>query len=190
MFYFLLILLVLLIVPIPIKFKATFKKGLYSISIYNIILFSNNDGIARRFLKKKDLNAKDNLNKGKDKVKSKNKINFRKLYSSLNNNKFKPKLKFNADIDYSLNDAANTALLYGLLCNLNPVLYKVFSVIFAIKHIKLNIVPKFKDMILLEFSINSIITLNLAQIIYMLFLVLMSLRKEKEVYPEKDSYVR
>ena len=48
------------------------------------------------------------------------KFSMRLLFKNLSNNRYKPYFKVNSNIDFSVNDAAGTAILYGLLNSLTP----------------------------------------------------------------------
>ena len=97
-------------------------------------------------------------------------------------NKFKPKIKLNGDINYGIEDAALCALLYGLLCNISSFIYILLKIIFKIKTLDLNINPKFNTFTL-SFGITSIFYFNIANIIYILYLIFKSM-EIKEVAPK------
>ena len=97
----------------------------------------------------------------------------------LKRNKFKPSIKFSSDTIYSLGDASRTAICLGLFYNINPILLYIFSILFKAKLLKNDFKPIFKDEILFEFTISSIITFNLAQIIYIFFIIYKSIRKNR-----------
>ena len=185
--------------------KSNYKKITLSLSgstnklLYNNIsiemdslhdLLSNEDGIIRNLINKKKLNKleekktkktienNDDNDSSNKKVKSKE-ISLKKLYNNLIHNKFKPTLNFNSTTIYSLGDAANTAIAFGLLYNLNPLLLNIFSIIFKVKKYKNDFKPVFKDKILFELTLNSIITFNLAKIIYICFIILKSFNKNR-----------
>lgn len=178
----------ILFIPIPLKFHIFISKDRYYIKFYNINLISNNDGIIKKLLSKKKSkdkctkveksNAKNENNSFTEK-KEKRKISFKKLYSKLNNNRFKPSLKFNSNTVYSLCDASRTAIFLGLFYNLNPILFYIFSILFKVKRFKNDFKPIFEDKLLFEFTVSSIITFNLAQIIYILFIIYKSTSKNR-----------
>ena len=157
-------------------------------------LLSNEDGIIRNLINKKKLNKleekktkktienNDDNDSSNKKVKSKE-ISLKKLYNNLIHNKFKPTLNFNSKTIYSLGDAANTAIAFGLFYNLNPLLLNIFSIIFKVKKYKNDFKPVFKDKILFELTLNSIITFNLAKIIYICFIILKSFNKNRRWIP-------
>ena len=96
-------------------------------------------------------------------------------------NKLKPKIIINASLVYGIDDAAFTAILYGLLCNIPNLLYLILNIIFKVKKLSLDIEPKFNKT-LLTFGITSIFYFNIANIIYILFLLFKS-KEIKEVAP-------
>lgn len=181
-------------IPIPIKFKAYYGNDDYYVKLYNLNLFSKQGGIIKKFINKKkskksntnstkkknsakkksDSNEKDNNSNKKKKV-----ISYSRLYSKLTNNKFKPKLKFYLNSKYDLSDAANTAIVYGLSNNINFILYNILSIVFKIKNFKFNLMPLFNSNLYFNITIDGIFTFNIAQIIYILFLI----RKNIEEVP-------
>ena len=184
MLFFIIIIFFILIlfIPIPLKFKAHYSKDRYYIKFYNINLISNDGGILNKFLNRKEKTTKK---KNKEKTKSKDikkdtninskkknfelnyKLLIKNIYFRLSRNKFKPSIKFKSDTIYSLGDASRTTIFLGVFYNINPILLYIFSTIFKVKVLDNDFKPIFKDKILFEITISSIITFNLAQIIYM-----------------------
>lgn len=205
--YIIFIILFLLFVPLPLKLTVYFSKEEYFIKFYKLNLLSKNDGLIKKILnKKKKDNKKENRNINNksnetDEDDSKNKETttnkkfdkhfIKDVYKTIKKNKFKPSIKYDGKVTYSLNDSANTALFYGLLSNINPFMYYLFSIVFKVKKFKNKFNPVFKDEIIYELSISCIITFNLAQIIHIGLLILKSffrsyskaILKNKEVNP-------
>lgn len=197
-FIIIVVLILILFIPIPLKFKLHYSKDRYYIKFYNINIISDDDGILNKFLAKKDETLNELKTKGsniKDDIyfdsKKKN-LNLKQLiktlYISLKRNKFKPSIKFSSDTSYSLGDAGRTAIFLGLFYNINPILIYIFSILFKVKLLKNNFNPIFKDKILFEFTISSIITFNLAQIIYIFFIIYKSIRKNRRWLPKYRDY--
>lgn len=191
MLFFIIIvaLIFILFIPIPLKFNLHYSKDRYYIKFYNINIISNDDGILKKFLNKKDniiKESKINYSKTKDDIeidyKGKNlnlKPFLKTLYINLKRNKFKPSIRFSNNSSYSLGDASRTAICLGLFYNINPILLYIFSILFKVKLLKTDFNPIFKDELLFELTIRSIITFNLAQIIYILFIIYKSIRKNR-----------
>ena len=154
------ILLFILFFPIPLKFTSYYSSENYYIKFYKFILIS----------KHKNNNPK-NLNRLiKYTKKNKSKFNiskYKKFFLKLFYSKFKPSLKINLSLSYSLNDAYKTALIYGLLCTLFSFFYQLVNIPFNIKKYNLKVDPIFKDEILVKLETSSIIFISFAQIIYM-----------------------
>ena len=185
LFIIFIIILIILFLPIPIKIKIEYLNNNLIIKLYKYTLFSTKNGIENKLLKKiikKEPKVKETVAKSNAKMKHPKKISIKKLYKNISTNRFKPKLKINAFLIYGFDDAAFTALLYGLLCNLPNLLYFFLSIIFNIKKLSFDIDPKFNTT-LLSFGITSIFYFNIANIIYMLFLLLKSI-ENKEVAPK------
>lgn len=193
----LLIIMLLLIFPIPMKTKISFNEGIFKLKIFNLNIFSSNNGIENKLLKK--LINKTNIDfKKETTIKYKNKkaikpsplkrkkiikkISIRKLYSNISCNKFKPLIKIYGDLTFGIDDAAYCAILYGLLCNIPTLLRLILEKAFKVNDIKLNIIPKFNTNTI-YFGITSIFYFNVANIIYILYLMYKSFEIE-EVTPE------
>lgn len=193
-----LFLLFIILITLPIKLTLHISKNYFYIKFYNILLFSPEKGVINKLLKKlsnknssKDIktpNSQKMNSKSKrhnpflKKIKEK-KLSIIKLYRNLTNNKFKPRLIFISDIDFELEDAAITAISYGIASNLIPLLYCNFSKLFKVKNFALKINPHFTGKNLLNFTITSIISFNIVQIIYILVLIIKSFENKKEVGP-------
>lgn len=200
MLFFIIIvaLIFILFIPIPLKFNLHYSKDRYYIKFYNINIISNDDGILKKFLNKKDniiKESKINYSKTKDDIeidyKGKNlnlKPFLKTLYINLKRNKFKPSIRFSNNSSYSLGDASRTAICLGLFYNINPILLYIFSILFKVKLLKTDFNPIFKDELLFELTIRSIITFNLAQIIYILFIIYKSIRKNRRWFPRYRDY--
>lgn len=176
------VLILILFIPIPLKFKIHYSKDRYYIKFYNINLISNDGGILNKLLNKKEKTTKKkkkrktksedpkkytNIDPKKRKFDIDYKLLIKNIYFELSRNKFKPSIKFNSDTIYSLGDASRTAIFLGVFYNINPILLYIFSIIFKVKVLDNDFKPIFKDQILFEITISSIITFNLAKIIYM-----------------------
>lgn len=198
-FIIIVVLILILFIPIPIKLKIYYSKDRYYIKFYNINIISNHDGILKKFLNKKNSKKKKEKKTKNKKTKydikiepKKRKINLKFfikiLYQNLKTNKFKPSIKFSADTTYSLKDSSKTAIYLGLLYNTNPILFYIFSILFKVKMFKNNFKPIFKDELLLEFTISSIITFNLAQIIYIFHIIYKSIIRSRRWFPKYRDY--
>lgn len=182
-FMILLFFIFFLSIPIPIKITAYYSIDDYYLKLYGINLYSKTDGIIRKILNRKSklFNKMDREGKFADakfeNKDSKKKVFYlRKFYRTLQTNKFKPYIKFSLLGEYSLGDAALTAILYGFFSNLNFIFHKILSDFFKVKKLNYSFNPNFKENININLYLNCIITFNFAQIIYMLFLI-----RKKEV---------
>ncbi|WP_195989557.1 DUF2953 domain-containing protein [Clostridium sp. D53t1_180928_C8] len=170
------VLILILFMPIPLKFKLLYSKDRYYIKFYNVNLISTDGGILNKFLNRKEKKEKTksedtkndtNINSKKKNFELNYKLLIKNIYFRISRNKFKPSIKFKSDTIYSLGDASRTAIFLGVFYNINPILRYIFSIIFKVKVLDTDFKPIFKDKILFEITISSIITFNLAQIIYM-----------------------
>lgn len=162
--------------PIPLKFYIYYHNNDFYIKLYNFTLFNN------ELLNNKKNNIDHTKNNPPIKYKYKYKshkatkiITYSNVIEIINkfiNLKFKPILKFNSKLEYSLNDSAKTALSYGFLSFLPSILYFIIKILFKPKDYTFEIYPKFNDNLMLKFEIKSIIFISFANIIYMIFVLL------------------
>ena len=171
-------LLFLLFMPIPLKLYIKYLDDFYEIKFYKINLLSSDGGIIKKFIKDDTVKKYDTSHNIKEEVEEKaqekirdTKFSMILLFKNLSNNRYKPYFKVNSNIDFSVNDAAGTAILYGLLNSLNPIIFKILSTFFKIKNFDNKFNPIFKDKYIINISIMCILTINIAKIIYMLFLI-------------------
>lgn len=159
--------------PIPLKFYIYYYNNNYYIKLYDFILFDN--AVLKKKKEKTDQKKNNPPMKSKKKSKLSEIITYSNIMEIINkfiNLKFKPILNFNSKLEYSLNDAAKTALSYGILSTLPSLIYFFIKILFKPKKYNFDILPKFDNAILLKFEIKSIIFISFANIIYMMFVLL------------------
>ncbi|GAA0119214.1 DUF2953 domain-containing protein [Clostridium perfringens] len=182
--FLLLIILVLLFFPINLKFKLLFSEKDLKINLYKFEILSLNK-ILGTHKEKKEISKKGNkdtkINKSSKKkrtfLKPPSNLTIMKLIKLLNQSKFKPSLKVVLDLNYSTEDAALTALLYGFIHQILSLTYTQLYYFFKLKKFTGNISPKFNNENYLFFEVQGIITINFAQIIYIGFLYLFNFKK-------------
>lgn len=160
MLIFLAIVIFILIVPIPIKFNVKYVEKKLNIYLYNINIMKKID-----YLKKKASN--------KHQYKKKSEFNFKNLklvINLLDNNKFKPILRFKLNFTYGLNDAACTAVSYGLISSLYPLALRILNCFFKIKKQYINILPDLNKPFF-KLKLDSIIFVSFAKVIYIVFII-------------------
>lgn len=188
---FLLILLIIffiLLIPIPIKIKLFYDKNDYYIKIYNFTILKKNVNGENLSEEIKEAANSDTVKKARRKErKLKAQVfndfsftDYLELIQIISGNKFKPHIYINGYIDYSLNDAYYTAISFGIISTYAPLLYWVINLIFKSKKFNLPINPVFKDEFLINTEIKSIITISIAQTIYMVFLIIKGIFVIKE----------
>ncbi|MBK1810972.1 DUF2953 domain-containing protein [Clostridium sp. YIM B02505] len=185
--YIFILILLLLIVPFPIKLRVIFQDLDLEVYLYRFKVFS-----LQKTLKKKKEKEKCKPKKEKKKPKKK-KLQFnlevlKNIIYKLNHNPIKPKMRLCYQMNYSTGDAANTAKIYGIIYQVITTFYMILNIPFKIVENDMNLTPNFQsEGIYVKIKIKSIIFLNLVKIIYMILLILLSL-KYKEVDPKGESY--
>ena len=175
------IILIFIFIPIPIKIQIEFSNNNFLLRLYNYRIFSSKKGIENKFIRK-NLSKDSSSKKKSKKIKNKKRISIKNLYYYISKNKYKPKLKITSSLTYGIEDAAICAMLYGIISNIPNLLYFLLSIIFKVKKLHFNIQPKFNTN-LLSFYICSIFYFNIANIIYILYLI-NKCKEIKEVDPD------
>ncbi|SHI92033.1 Protein of unknown function [Clostridium cavendishii DSM 21758] len=171
-FIILLCFIFLVLVPFPLKLNITLENKELKIYFFKILLFSK-ERTKRKIAKKKKKTSKTKSYSSKitiDKLRS--------LYKTLTRNLFKSKLEIYFCMEYSLNDAAYTALSIAPAYDLAMLLINILDMPFKVKIKALTITPIFKDKFLLKLHFTSIIWTNLAKIIYVSILIFKKLREK------------
>ena len=176
LFFILLGILVILFIPIPIKFNIYYSKLDYYVKLYGLSIISKNKS---EYKKKHFLKIKPSIKKEHEFFsKFYSHINFKSLIANLYNLKFKPLLNFKLYLDYSLNDAAKTAIFYGILYEIPFLIYLLTNVPFRTYKFNFKINPIFEDKFLLKIETSSIIFISFANIIYIIIILFRSIKKQ------------
>lgn len=180
LFFIFFVILLMFFIPIPIKFNIYYSTINYYIKLYGLTIISkkNLSHIIRHHKVDPSLEKEhkffsslyNNIN-----LKS---LEWRPLLSNLYNSKFKPLLRIKFSLDYSLNDAAKTAIFYGVLCQAPPLIYVLLSVPFKTCKFNFKINPIFEDKFSLKIETSSIIFLSFANIIYMIIILFRFIKKQ------------
>lgn len=162
----LIFILIILFIPIPIKLSLKYINNTLQIYVYKIPI-----NLRKNISKIKEKSHKDNNKKTNIKF-----THLLTLIKKLNKNKFKPTLNLNIELIYGLSEPSNTGIFYGLIYSISPFLQKFFDIFFKTKEYNLYINPNFDNSII-NLQINSIISVSLVKIIYILFITLRCLKK-------------
>lgn len=168
-FYIFILLIFLIFIPIPIKIKLTYIDFKLSVFLYGFKINLN----------KKTKNNKKKAYKSKPKKKfDYNLDNIRTIIHDVDCSKYKPKLNISIRLKLGFFDASITALIYGMLHSLSPLIYRILNMIFKITSYKFDVNPEFKNDII-NIELRSIIFISLAKIIYVSILIKNSIKRIK-----------
>lgn len=150
--------------------KLDFEVYLYGINLTNVIIKN----------KKAKQNDDEELIKSRREkrgmgIKISLKI-FKELLSKIRYLKHKPKLTITNIIEFGVEDADLTAILYG---HLNTIVYSLFGIISSYvdtQNSKIEIIPKYNTLFL-KLQFKGILKIKIAQIIYITFLFITLGRK-------------
>lgn len=178
LFFLLLLFLIIIFVPIPIMFEISYVDNIFKAFIYKKLIFSTEKNKEEKSISSKANPKKKKKSKQKNKSK---KFDINALLASLYHNPYKPKLKLWLDFEYSLDDAAYTALLYGVLHSALATICSLLNsyINLQIKHLKTN--PLFTNTTNFFIKVKGIFYINLAKIIYILFLYFRNTHKNNSL---------
>jgi len=181
LFFIFLVILLIFFIPIPIKFNIYCSTIDYYVKLYGLTIIS----------KKRSKYKGKHSPKIKPSIKKEHKLfssfynniglkpmDFKSLISTLYNLKFKPLLKIKSSLDYSLNDAARTAIFYGVLYQTPPLIYSLINIPFKTFKFNFKINPIFEDKFLLKIETSSIIFISFANIIYIIIILFKFIKKQ------------
>jgi hypothetical protein len=181
LFFIFLVSLLIIFLPIPIKINIYYSGVNYYIKLYGFTIISpKRTKKAKKLFPKAESTLKNKSHRLKNfykKIDFKS-LEYKALISKLYNSKFKPFLKIDLFFDYSLNDAARTAIFYGVLCQTPPLIYLLLNIPFNVRKFNLKINPIFEDKFFLKIESSSIFFLSFANIIYIIIILLKFVRKQ------------
>lgn len=157
--------LVILFIPLKIRITLSFDK------CSGLQIFIYNYNVKTSKIYKNLTSKKKNTKKAKEPKKNINLNTLWLLLKKLDNNSYKPKLYLNSNIDFQVEDAAYTAMIYGISNALIPFIERFINVFFSISSFKIHVNPLFKNENSVSFNIKSIIKVNLAKLIYMAIII-------------------
>jgi hypothetical protein len=173
------ILLLIIFVPIKIKLRVLFKENKLSVYIYKFQILpkkekKEEDSTLAKKRKKKDTEKKEKK-KFLTTFLKKIRIKSMSLLDDLIYNKFKPKLRVKNNILYSLEDPALTAEIFGAM---NLTIYSILSLIGLFLNLTpiVQLEPTFINKTFFDIEFESILSVSLAQIIVILFLVVKNIK--------------
>lgn len=150
--------------------KLDFEVYLYGINLTNVIIKNkkakqnDDEELIKSRREKRGMDIKISL-----------KI-FKELLSKIRYLKHKPKLTITNIIEFGVEDADLTAILYG---HLNTIVYSLFGIISSYvdtQNSKIEIIPKYNTLFL-KLQFKGILKIKIAQIIYITFLFITLGRK-------------
>lgn len=164
-------LIICLFIPIPIRIAVNYDGQNFNFYLYNINITNKIS-----FVKKK---VRDDVEKKKNEF-PKVRNTLRITFSIIKNLKYKPTLNIKINAIYGLDNAAHTALFYGLIVSFYPIILQLMNLLFSVKKSDVKVTPEFNKFIL-NFQIGGIIFINLAKITYMVFIIIKNIHKTKKL---------
>ncbi|WP_446899092.1 DUF2953 domain-containing protein [Clostridium sp. LBM24168] len=164
-----------LFLPVPLKIRVSYDNKKIYINFFNIDILNKFTSNQKKF-KLESNRSKKNLSYTIKKIKS--------IIRYLLNSKSKFRINIKINIYYGLDDAADTAILYGVLHSLTPILFIFISKLFKIGKKNINITPYFNKNYF-KIEITSIIYISFAKIIYIIIFLSVENLASKKSTPSK-----
>lgn len=170
----LVVIVIILLIPIPFSIRLRYidEPEVY-VYRFKLNLRLIQSMIKKRKVKKTDCDEEDKDNYSKLKY-------YKEIISNIGRLKFKPNLKLSLKSHYGLNDAAVTGISYGIISAALAAIYEVLNIFFNIKEYNLSVHPEYNKLTF-DCDAKCIIFINLAKIIYMVIILLKSIKKSKEL---------
>ncbi|AND84560.1 DUF2953 domain-containing protein [Clostridium tyrobutyricum] len=150
--------LIIIFIPFPVKLHIFYNNKKLNLYFFNINILNKITSNKKEF----NINSANSIKQLATTIK-KSRMVFKRLLKI----KYKPKINIDIDIVYGLDDAAYTAILYGLINSLTHSLLIILSRLFILKKQKINIKPCFNKSYF-KLEINSIIYVSFVKIIYII----------------------
>lgn len=169
--------LIIIVLPIPIKFTLYYYKN--SLHIY---LYKRNNIQEKSFKKvSHKIKSTDYIGIFQYYIDTARALSFR-----LKKNKLKPGITLSININEGFDDAARTAICFGVLYSFSAAVHIFINKYFKIKKYNYLVNPDF-DNIKFEIQIKCIIWISIVNTIYIFILVLYTLRKGKRAKAAKNN---
>jgi hypothetical protein len=165
MLWALAVFIILLFIPIKIKTVVIYEDKKIHIYVFNYQIR----------IKEKVAEKKANIENAKRAERFIKRFLPRDIKTTVNNlkkNRYKARVKLKVEVTYGFEDAALTGMSSGIFHGFSPVMYSLAGMIFNVTGYEYIVNPQFNNP-MLNFRISSIISINFAKIIYMLFIILL-----------------
>jgi len=178
--------LAIILFPIPLKITLKYSNKVLEIYVYN-------KKLKIKALSKLGLDNVSNPNTKTNK-KTKKKKNILKSFTfndlklinyKVMHLKFKPTLHLNTNLEYGFDDAAFTAILFGIIHNIYSFLYLLLQNFVKVKKIGIKVIPHFEEHDF-NFEISSIIYSSLVKNVYMAFILIICLINIKKIHNKSN----
>ena len=156
---YILIIILIFLFPIPLITSINFSHENYYIKLYNFKILSKQSSKKHKRKPKKKPNSTKNLP-------------YLKLIYSIDNLKIKPLIYIKGSLDYSLNNAARDAIMYGIIYSFVPFAHRIIKILFHIFKKKISIKPLYVDKFIINIRLRCIVFISIGQIIYMICVLL------------------
>lgn len=167
----------ILLFPVPLKITLIYNKGIFTLKLFNKTVIPTKD---KKSEKKKEKKPQEFVETPSGEKVTKFKIqDIIDIIRFLKDTKVKFTLRTKLNIEYSIEDAAVNAVVYGLLYQATTTLYSLIKCFFKVKSYKPTIEMKYNENYF-NVTSTSIIIVNLAKIIYIIVFVYYQYLKKRD----------
>lgn len=175
--WFVVVFALILLFPVPLKITLIYDKGIFTLKLFNKTIIPSK---RKKSLRKKEEKPKDYMKTPSGEKASKLKTqDIIDIISFLKDTKVKFTLRTKLSIEYSMDDAALNAVLYGLLYQGISAIYSLLKCFLKVKSFKPIINMKYNENYF-KATCTSIVIVNLAKIIYIIVFLYYQFLKKRD----------
>ena len=175
--WFVVIFALILLFPVPLKITLIYNKGIFTLKLFNKTIIPSE---GKKSLRKKEKKPEDYIKTPNGEKVSKLKTqDIIDIIGFLRDTKVKFTLRTKLYIEYSMDDAALNAVLYGLLYQATSAIYSLLKCFLKVKTFKPIINMKYNENYF-NATCTSIVIVNLAKIIYIIVFPYYQILKKRD----------
>lgn len=150
----------IILFPIPLKITLIYDKGIFTLKLFNktlIPLKGKNNKLPEDYIKSASAEKKANFKLQ----------NITDIIKFLKDTKVKFSLRTKIHIEYSIEDAAASAIAYGMIYQVMASVYNLLKCFFKVRRFRPSIKMKYNENFF-KITITSIVIVNIVKIIYII----------------------
>ncbi|MEG1256369.1 DUF2953 domain-containing protein [Clostridium sp.] len=167
----------ILLFPIPIKITLIYSKEIFTLKIYNKTIIPSKRKKARK--KRKEKPKKYTETFGREEISKFKLRDIKDIFEFIINSKLKASIRTKINVEYSIEDAAVNAVVYGLLHQFTGYIAVILNLFFKVNDFDSSINTRYNENFF-KFKSSSIIFINIATIIYIITVIFYGYKKGRK----------